>query len=140
VREAARSIVAQAAQDPAARAGAEAFMTGLARRDFAHHMVFGRPGLLRDAPPGDPNAAERWREGRSGIAASDDAIGRLEGDGWLTHSERVAAASGLTQLGGDPRAGAAHFMRRLVDADVALNLAGWAEVYAAATGATDPLP
>jgi deoxyribodipyrimidine photo-lyase len=58
--------------------------------------------------------------------------------GWMHNRARMIAASFLTkQLGVDWRVGAAHFMRHLVDGDLASNSGGWQ--WAASTG-TDAQP
>ena len=121
------------AAEMSARPGGGAFVRQLAWRDFFHQALAARPdaawrdyrdrgGHWRD----DPEALAAWQEGRTGYPAVDAAMRQLAGEGFLPNRARMIAASFLTNdLGVDWRAGAAHFMRHLVDADVACNQLNW---------------
>jgi len=117
--------------------GAEAFRRQLGWRDFHHHLLWWRPELAR-APfqprlqaalrveSDDPAAAQAWREGRTGIPVVDAGMRQLAATGWLPNRARLIVASFLTRhLLLDWRIGEDHFMRTLVDGDVANNVGGW---------------
>ena len=124
-RQVARALVA-AGVDETARGPAEAVLEGLCRRDFAHQLAFARPDLLRPPPAASSVAFEAWRTGSTGTLEVDAIMQRLETGAWLPVSDRLAAARALVGVaGGRWGAGAAHFMRTLVDADVACNALGW---------------
>ncbi|MDQ6747353.1 MAG: DNA photolyase family protein [Candidatus Dormibacteraeota bacterium] len=141
VRRLARAVIGQAARDPAAQPSAERFITELAWREFAHHLLFNRPQLTREplhspawaaaAPPpaGAPGAKVRfdaWVAGRTGVPMVDAGMRQLLEEGWMPNRVRMVTASFLGhQLGGDWRAGQRHFARHLVDHDLASNLMGW---------------
>jgi deoxyribodipyrimidine photo-lyase len=74
----------------------------------------------------DPEAVAAWREGRTGIPVVDAAMRQLAATGWLGNRARLVVASFLTRhLLMDYRIGEEHFMRHLVDGDVANNHGGW---------------
>jgi deoxyribodipyrimidine photo-lyase len=50
-REVARAVLARGAADPQSRAGAEAFILALCRREHAYHLLHARPDLLRAPGP-----------------------------------------------------------------------------------------
>ena len=74
----------------------------------------------------DPEAVAAWREGRTGIPVVDAAMRQLTATGWLSNRARLVVASFLTRhLLMDSRIGERHFMRHLIDGDVANNRGGW---------------
>ena len=74
----------------------------------------------------DPGAVAAWREGRTGIPAVDAAMRQLTATGWMSNRARLVTASFLTRhLLMHPRIGERHFMRHLIDGDVANNRGGW---------------
>lgn len=133
----------------ATRAGtteaARAFTRQLAWRDFFFQLLAARPDAShadyrqterrwRD----DPAALEAWRTGRTGVPIVDAGMRQLLAEGWLPNRARMITASFLTKnLGLDWRAGAAHYLEHLLDADLANNSLNWQWV--AGTG-TDTRP
>ncbi|WP_377271727.1 cryptochrome/photolyase family protein [Peterkaempfera sp. SMS 1(5)a] len=132
---------AEAAPGP----GAAAFVRQLAWRDFHHQVLAARPAAARldYRPRGDRWAADEqelaaWREGRTGYPVVDAGMRQLAHEGWMHNRARLLTASFLVKtLYGDWRAGAAHFLRLLVDGDLANNQLNWQWV--AGTG-TDTRP
>lgn len=117
--------------------GADAWRRQLGWRDFAHHLLWHRPELakepfrpalaraLRPATE-DPDAVAAWREGRTGIPVVDAAMRQLLATGWMSNRARLVVASFLTRhLLVDHRVGEDHFMRHLVDGDLANDGLGW---------------
>ena len=122
----------------ALEAGEEAtpFVRQLAWREFYHHQLFHRraargPRAARcmaafREEADDPEAVAAWREGRTGIPVVDAAMRQLAATGWLSNRARLVVASFLTRhLLMDYRIGERHFMRHLIDGDVANNRGGW---------------
>jgi deoxyribodipyrimidine photo-lyase len=124
------------------------FVRQLAWREFYHHLLFHRRAAA-DAVTSplqaafrseadDPEAVSAWRAGRTGIPVVDAAMRQLLATGWLSNRARLVVASFLTRhLLMDYRIGERHFMRHLVDGDVANNRGGWQ--WTAGVGA-DPQP
>ncbi|GHE95247.1 deoxyribodipyrimidine photo-lyase [Streptomyces longispororuber] len=128
--------------------GAEAFVRQLAWRDFHRQVLAARPAAARAdyrtkhdrwrtgrAAAADVDA---WREGRTGYPVVDAAMRQLRHEGWMHNRARLLTASFLAKtLYVDWRVGAAHFLRWLVDGDLANNQLNWQWV--AGTG-TDSRP
>ncbi|GAC1335047.1 MAG: deoxyribodipyrimidine photo-lyase [Candidatus Dormibacteria bacterium] len=135
VRRVARTVIARGAREPGAQPSAERYILELAWREFAHHLLFHRPGLLREALREPawmaertpvPGGLEAWMGGQTGIPLVDAGMRQLATEGWVHNRVRMVVASFLAhQLGADWRAGERHFARHLVDADVASNDLGW---------------
>jgi deoxyribodipyrimidine photo-lyase len=88
-----------------------------------------------DAPS---DALTAWQEGRTGYPIVDAGMRQLLGAGWMHNRVRMIVASFLVKdLHIEWRHGARHFMRHLVDGDLASNQHGWQ--WTAGTG-TDPAP
>jgi deoxyribodipyrimidine photo-lyase len=127
--------------------GRRAFVAELCWRDFYAHVLWHAPHVVRaayrplgDAVPwiDDPAGVAAWRTGRTGYPVVDAAMRQLTAAGWVPNRARMIAASFLTKdLLVDWRTGEDHFMRLLVDGDVAANNGGWQWV--AGTG-TDAAP
>ena len=127
--------------------GRRVFVNELVWREFYAHVLFHRPAVLAlsfrpefDRIPwaGDGPAVEAWRTGTTGYPIVDAAMRQLAATGWMHNRARMIAATFLTKdLLVDWRIGEAHFMRYLVDGDVASNNGGWQ--WSASTG-TDPQP
>ena len=127
--------------------GRRIFLNELVWREFYAHVLFHTPSVRHHAFrsafdsigwSGDEAALDAWRTGRTGYPVVDAAMRQLSATGWLPNRARMIAASFLTKdLLIDWRAGEAHFMRHLVDGDVASNNGGWQ--WCASTG-TDPQP
>jgi deoxyribodipyrimidine photo-lyase len=137
--------VLEAAEGPGD--GRRVYVSELAWREFYAHVLFHFPHVVRgafrpayDAVPwvDDPAGLAAWQAGRTGYPVVDAAMRQLAGSGWMHNRARMIAASFLTKdLLVDWRAGEAHFMRLLVDGDVAANNGGWQ--WTAGTG-TDAAP
>jgi deoxyribodipyrimidine photo-lyase len=140
VREAVRA-------DARLRDGAIAFVTQLRWRDFYAHVLYHFPhvehGAFRrdyDAVrwEGTPEDFAAWAEGRTGYPVVDAGMRQLARTGFMHNRARMIVASFLTKdLLVDWRMGVRHFMRSLVDGDLANNNGGWQ--WAASTG-TDAQP
>jgi deoxyribodipyrimidine photo-lyase len=125
--------------------GGHAFARQLAWRDFQHQLLTARPDTAwsdyRARPirwREDPQAVAAWCDGRTGFPIVDAGLRQLRAEGWMPGRARLIAASFLTKsLRVDWRIGAAHFLRWLVDADMANNQLNWQWV--AGTG-TDTRP
>ncbi len=113
----------------------ESFRRQLAWRDWASHILTYRPSArraawredARDLAWLDDDAGFRaWRDGRTGYPVVDAAMRQLSEEGWLHNRARMIVASFLAKdLLVDWRLGEAHFLRELVDGDVANNSFGW---------------
>jgi deoxyribodipyrimidine photo-lyase len=113
--------------------GADAFLRQLCWRDFFLQIVDARPasawraGRTRSATG---RVADRrlssWQEGRTGYPVVDAAMRQLNSEGYLPNRARMIVASFLAHdLRVDWRRGAGHFLRTLVDGDVAINNVNW---------------
>ncbi len=111
----------------------EDFVRQLCWRDFHHQVLAARPDLpYADYRPGrrrwkrSRSSLEAWERGRTGYPIVDAGMRQLAGEGFLPNRARLIVGSFLTKtLGIDWRAGAAHFERLLVDADLANNVGNW---------------
>jgi deoxyribodipyrimidine photo-lyase len=126
----------------------ETFRQELAWREFYASVLYHwpesareyfAPGLARmpyASPRSDAFAA--WREGRTGYPIVDAGMRQLLGEAWMHNRVRMIVASFLVKdLHIEWQHGARHFMRHLVDGDLASNQHGWQ--WTAGTG-TDPAP
>ncbi|MBH0777536.1 cryptochrome/photolyase family protein [Nocardia bovistercoris] len=125
--------------------GGAAYARQLAWRDFNHQLLAARPEIAwhdyhdrsirwRE----DPRAVRAWCDGRTGYPIIDAGMRQLRAEGWMPGRARLIAASFLAKsLRVDWRVGAEHFLRWLVDADIANNQMNWQ--WAAGTG-TDTRP
>ena len=130
-----------------ATAGRAAFVRQLAWRDWFAHMTLDHPDLA-DAPVQEGFRAIRWRRddagfdawaaGRTGFPIVDAGMRQLLAEGWMHNRLRMIVASFLVKdLHIEWTRGARHFMRHLVDGDLASNQHGWH--WTAGTG-TDAAP
>jgi deoxyribodipyrimidine photo-lyase len=127
--------------------GARAFAAELVWRDFYADVLWHSPGSarwdltgaltgLRYDEPGP--LLDAWREGRTGYPFVDAGMRQLRAQGWMHNRVRMVVASFLTKdLHLHWTHGARHFLRHLVDGDLASNAHGWQ--WAAGTG-TDAAP
>ncbi|MFM9956842.1 MAG: cryptochrome/photolyase family protein [Phycisphaerales bacterium] len=117
-------------------------------RDFYRHVLVGfprvcmgrafKPATERIVWNDDEAAFDAWREGRTGVPIVDAAMRQLKGLGWMHNRLRMVTAMYLTKdLFLDWRRGERHFMRHLIDGDLASNNGGWQ--WSASTG-TDAAP
>jgi deoxyribodipyrimidine photo-lyase len=133
------------AAEMSTRPGGAALVRQIAWRDFFHQVLAARPDAAwrdyrdrGDRWRDDPEGLAAWQQGLTGYPVVDAAMRQLAQEGFMPNRARMIAASFLTNdLQLDWRAGAAHFMRHLTDADVACNQLNWQ--WAAGTG-TDTNP
>ncbi|MGZ4579042.1 MAG: cryptochrome/photolyase family protein [Nocardioidaceae bacterium] len=115
--------------------GAATYRTELAWREFYADVLFQQPhtareylrpefaGMAYDAPAGRLDA---WRRGRTGFPIVDAGMRQLRATGWMHNRVRMIVASFLVKdLHLEWQHGARHFMRWLVDGDLASNQHGW---------------
>ena len=126
------------------------FRSELAWREFYADVLWHRPRAAwwniderMDAMAVDAGAAarrrfERWAAGRTGYPFVDAGLRQLEATGWMHNRARMVTGSFLVKDLHLPwQWGARHFLRHLVDGDLASNNLGWQWV--AGTG-TDAAP
>jgi len=131
-----RTLLAELSRRPGV--GADTFTTELAWRDFYADVLHRRPDTARrhydrrfDAISYDTGAAARaafdaWARGRTGFPVVDAGMRQLLAQGWMHNRVRMIVASFLTKdLHAPWTWGARHFMRHLVDGDLASNQHGW---------------
>ena len=117
----------------------------LAWREFYADVLLHRPDSARShfrpefeaLPFDEPDARfAAWCEGRTGYPIVDAGMRQLLREGWIHNRVRMIVASFLVKdLRIDWQHGARHFMRWLVDGDLASNMHGWQ--WTAGSG-TDP--
>ncbi|MEU4738890.1 deoxyribodipyrimidine photo-lyase [Actinosynnema sp. NPDC023658] len=138
-----RTLLADLGRD----AGAKAFRTELAWRDFYADVLWHEPESARRnynrafdrmRLDDDRDRFEAWCRGRTGYPFVDAGMRQLLSEGWMHNRVRMVVASFLVKDLHLPWWwGARHFMRHLVDGDLASNQHGWQ--WAAGTG-TDAAP
>ena len=127
--------------------GRRIFRQELVWRDFYAHVLFHEPAVRHRAfrPAFDAIAWSADRGAPRGLALGPDRLSRSSmrrcasspPTGWMPNRARMLVASFLVKdLLIDWRAGEAHFLRSLVDGDVASNNGGWQ--WAASTGHRSP--
>ena len=129
------------------RVSEPAFRRQLAWRDFYAQVLLHHPANLRRAFRPELDAIEwtdsdadftAWKHGRTGFPLVDAGMRQLAATGWMHNRARLVAASFLAKdLHVDWRRGEAHFMRLLLDGDVAQNNGNWQWV---ASVGVDPAP
>ena len=137
----------QQAADDAARQSVDTWIGELAWREFYQHILFHFPHVVTKSfrPDYDrlewrdsPDDLQAWKAEQTGYPIVDTAMRQLRQTGWMPNRARMIVASFLTRhLLIDWREGERHFMRWLIDGDVAANNGGWQ--WAAGTG-TDAQP
>ncbi len=128
-----RTMLAELARKRSA--GAATFRKELGWREFYADVLFHQPRTARHYlrpefarmqydPPGAQ--LEAWQEGRTGFPMVDAGMRQLRATGWMHNRVRMVAASFLVKdLHVEWQHGARHFMRWLVDGDLASNQHGW---------------
>ena len=121
--------------DLARGAGPATFRTELAWREFYADVLFQRPETAREylrpeyarMEYDEPGAQlDAWRRGRTGYPIVDAGMRQLRATGWMHNRVRMIVASFLVKdLHLEWQHGARHFMRWLVDGDLASNQHGW---------------
>jgi deoxyribodipyrimidine photo-lyase len=138
------------ADTDARRPGHATFDSELAWRDFYADVLFQRPrtawenldrrfdALAVDSDRAARSRFEQWCTGRTGFPIVDAGMRQLAATGWMHNRVRMIVASFLVKDLHLPwQWGARHFMRHLLDGDLASNNHGWQ--WAAGTG-TDAAP
>jgi deoxyribodipyrimidine photo-lyase len=128
----------------------EVFRSELAWREFYADVLFHQPATARNNLQTKMNAMaiddgdvarrrfDRWCAGQTGYPIVDAGMRQLLATGWMHNRVRMIVASFLVKDLHLPwQWGARHFMRHLVDGDLASNQHGWQ--WAAGTG-TDAAP
>ncbi|MBK5010635.1 deoxyribodipyrimidine photo-lyase [Pseudomonas sp. S60] len=128
--------------------GVQTWINELIWREFYKHILTGYPQVSRhrafrshtEALPwrNAPKELKAWEEGRTGFPIIDAAMRQLLETGWMHNRLRMVTAMFLSKnLLIDWRHGERHFMRHLIDGDLAANNGGWQ--WSASTG-TDSVP
>lgn len=133
-------------------AGIACWISEVAWRDFYKHVLAHWPFVCMNKPFKyastttiaweEGKAAEenfrRWCTGTTGFPFVDAAMRNLVQDAWMPNRARMVVASFLAKdLLIDWRRGEQHFMRHLIDGDLASNSGGWG--FSASVG-VDPQP
>jgi len=115
--------------------GPTTYRKELAWREFYADVLFQQPQSARDylrteyakLEYDDPAPViDAWREGRTGYPIVDAGMRQLRAVGWMHNRVRMIVASFLVKdLHVEWQHGARHFMRWLVDADLASNQHNW---------------
>jgi deoxyribodipyrimidine photo-lyase len=124
------------------------WVSELVWRDFYTHVMVGFPRVSMNRPFNlrtervrwrhDRADLEAWTQGMTGYPLVDAAMRQLRQIGWMHNRLRMVAAMFLTKhLLVDWRLGEQHFMKHLIDGDLAANNGGWQ--WSASTG-TDAAP
>ncbi|MCA9294819.1 MAG: deoxyribodipyrimidine photo-lyase [Phycisphaerales bacterium] len=128
--------------------GAATWISELIWREFYRNILVGFPRVSMHQPfrtetrsipwRDDEEELAAWKEGRTGYPVVDAAMRCLSATGWMHNRLRMIVAMFLSKhLLLDWRLGEKHFMRSLVDGDLANNNGGWQ--WSASTG-TDAAP
>ncbi len=124
------------------------WISEVAWREFYRHIIVAFPRVcmgrafkpLTERIRWNDNEAHfaAWCEGRTGVPIVDAGMRQLLATGWMHNRVRMITAMYLTKdLFIDWRRGERHFMRHLIDGDLASNNGGWQ--WSASTG-TDAAP
>ena len=115
--------------------GATSYRRELAFREFYADVLFQRPETARDylrtefagMDYDEPDSQlEAWKRGRTGFPIVDAGMRQLRATGWMHNRVRMIVASFLVKdLHLEWQHGARHFLRWLVDGDLASNQHGW---------------
>lgn len=135
-------------QSKSSLAGPTAWISELVWREFYRNIIVGfprvsmgrafKPATERIRWADDQRLFDAWRAGRTGVPIVDAGMRQLATTGWMHNRVRMITAMYLTKdLFIDWRWGERHFMRSLVDGDLAQNNGGWQ--WSASTG-TDASP
>ncbi|MFK7960274.1 MAG: deoxyribodipyrimidine photo-lyase [Phycisphaerales bacterium] len=130
------------------REGIATWISELVWRDFYRHVMVAFPRVSMHRAFKEKTEALAWRddagefqawcEGRTGYPIVDAGMRQLLAEGWMHNRLRMITAMFLTKdLYIDWRMGERHFMRHLIDGDLASNNGGWQ--WSASTG-TDAQP
>ncbi len=128
--------------------GIDVWISELVWRDFYRHVMVGWPRVSMHRAfrldteaihwNDDEEPFEAWCAGRTGFPIVDAGMRQLKAEAWMHNRLRMIVAMFLTKdLFVDWRKGERHFMRHLIDGDLASNNGGWQ--WSASTG-TDAQP
>ena len=128
--------------------GVDSWMRQIVWREFYRHVLIGYPRVsmgraFKAHTEGlpwshDKRLFDAWCQGRTGFPIVDAGMRQLLQTGWMHNRLRMITAMFLTKdLFIDWRWGERHFMRHLIDGDLANNNGGWQ--WSASTG-TDAAP
>jgi deoxyribodipyrimidine photo-lyase len=122
--------------------GEDGFLNELIWREFYYHILYRNPYVEKKAfKPAYENLKwennkkwfEAWKNGMTGFPIVDAGMRQLKATGWMHNRVRMIVASFLVKdLLIDWRWGEEHFMKELLDGDLAPNNGGWQ--WAASTG------
>lgn len=128
--------------------GAEVFRKELAWREFYADVLFHQPASARehlqptyakmrfDSGADAATRLQAWKCGRTGYPIVDAGMRQLQAEAWMHNRVRMIVASFLVKdLHIGWKEGARHFMRHLVDGDLASNQHGWQWVAGSGTDA-----
>ncbi|MEJ7690244.1 MAG: deoxyribodipyrimidine photo-lyase [Nocardioidaceae bacterium] len=130
-----RTMLADLETADASQRSVSTYRTELAWREFYADVLARRPDTAREYykpdfarmtydEPGD--ALDAWKEGRTGFPIVDAGMRQLRAEGWMHNRVRMIVASFLVKdLHIEWQHGARHFLRWLVDGDLASNNHGW---------------
>ena len=130
-----RTMLADLETADASQRSVSTYRTELAWREFYADVLARRPDTAREYykpdfarmtydEPGD--AFDAWKEGRTGFPIVDAGMRQLRAEGWMHNRVRMIVASFLVKdLHIEWQHGARHFLRWLVDGDLASNNHGW---------------
>lgn len=117
------------------RSGERVWVSQIAWRDFYTQVLWHAPHAASSAwrPSydaikwsSDKRLLEAWKSGNTGYPVVDAGMRQLVATGFMHNRARMITASFLTKdLLIDWREGEAHFLRHLVDGDIAANNGGW---------------
>jgi deoxyribodipyrimidine photo-lyase len=128
--------------------GPATWLSELLWREFYSHVLVAFPRVSKGlafrreaeaiAWDHNPDHFAAWCTGRTGFPIVDASMRQLLATGWMHNRARMIAAMFLTKdLGLDWKLGEEHFMKHLIDGDLANNNGGWQ--WSASTG-TDAQP
>ncbi len=134
---------ARQSASPAAAASIDTFISELAWREFYFAILHHFPDVLntefnpnwRGIPWREPGPGfDAWKSGRTGFPIVDAGMRELLATGFMHNRVRMITAMFLTKdLHLDWKLGESHFMRHLIDGEIASNNGGWQ--WSAGTGA-----
>ena len=135
VRTAILAALEAACDSPQVGSGVSRWLDQLAWRDFLAAALWHFPHVatqeykagFRSLPwPGTSGDLQTWKQGMTGYSLVDAAMRQLQAEHFMHNRCRMIAASFLVKdLHLDWRHGERHFMRELVDGDLANNNGGW---------------
>ncbi len=137
------AMKARETADASGRAGIDTYIKELAWREFYFAILHHFPNILdeefnpdwRGLPWDEPGPLlDVWKQGRTGFPIVDAGMRELLATGFMHNRVRMITAMFLTKdLHVDWKQGESHFMKHLLDGEIASNNGGWQ--WSAGTGA-----